>query len=529
MAKTEHYKNFALKYRPEKFEEVIGQQTTTRTIQNALELQRLSHAYFFYGPRGCGKTTVARVLAKALNCTGNKNLSPTPNPCCKCPQCMEIAQGSDIDVLEIDAASNTQVDKVREVIIDTVSLSSSRDRYKVFILDEVHMLSAGSFNALLKTIEEPPPHVIFILATTERHKVPATILSRCQSFRFKPLSDAVTVTHLKKIAKLENIEAEESALKMIARFSGGALRDAITLLDRAVSYADGKITSEIIFKMMGAAPIETMQKCIEAILDKNPQKLHAVFETINCEGYDTQSFLRDLKFCFADLFYYSLKFAEKPFDNADIIIKDIPPGQLAYVTKKISKISEDIRFSDMAHILAEIELFSLVEPGVDLESLINRLENIENRLSSAGNEASGLQLKKKEVNTKTHPDKTHISKKLLAGFESQNPILYQVLSETVITIENERTYTLQVPTEFAKNTLEKNKDKILEKISDVSGIKPTLKFEISKNTGKSDWQMPAISDEKPLTDDADCQNIAEIQENDNSVRTVLKHIEGEIV
>jgi len=207
---TSTYRNFARKYRPETFAEMAGQETVTRTLSNSLRLGRVAHAYLFYGPRGCGKTTTARVLAKALNCLSNPN-GPAPEPCGKCRPCIEIAQGADMDVLELDAASNTQVEKIREVILDTVALSPARDRYKIFILDEVHMLSTSSFNALLKTVEEPPPHVVFILATTERHKVPATILSRCQSFRIKPFLPEAIAAHLAHIAGAEKIDISPEA------------------------------------------------------------------------------------------------------------------------------------------------------------------------------------------------------------------------------------------------------------------------------------------------------------------------------
>ena len=190
------YLVFARKYRPQRFEEIIGQEPVTTTLKNGLVSGRIPHAFLFFGPRGVGKTTTARVLAKSLNC----KKGPTLEPCNQCSACEEIAAGTSIDVLEIDAASNTGVDNVRQVIIETVSLTPSRDRYKVFIIDEVHMLSGGAFNALLKTLEEPPAHVLFILATTEVHKIPPTIFSRCQRFRFRPVSVDLILPTLEKIA-----------------------------------------------------------------------------------------------------------------------------------------------------------------------------------------------------------------------------------------------------------------------------------------------------------------------------------------
>ena len=255
---TTSYVSLANKYRPQKFEDMVGQESISKTLQNALKSGRIAHAYLFYGPRGCGKTTTARILAKALNCTGNGD-KPTAHPCGKCPQCTEIAQSGDMDVLELDAASNTQVEKVREAIIDTVALASSRDRFKVFILDEVHMLSASSFNALLKTIEEPPSHVVFILATTEKHKVPATIVSRCQTFRFRPLTIDEISAHLLDLSDAENIELAPAAAKVIAKNAGGAMRDALTLLDRAIAYCGNRIDEKSVGDMLGLTPEDLIQ------------------------------------------------------------------------------------------------------------------------------------------------------------------------------------------------------------------------------------------------------------------------------
>lgn len=538
--KTTYYKNFALKYRPEIFGEVVGQDAITITLQNSLKLGRIPHAYFFYGPRGCGKTTIARILAKSLNCTGNKNDKPTDTPCGKCSQCMEIAAGSDIDVLEIDAASNTQVDKVREVIIDTVSLASSRDRYKVFILDEVHMLSAGSFNALLKTIEEPPPHVVFVLATTERHKVPATIISRCQSFRFKPIADKIIASHLQKIAKLEKIKIDDNALKIISRSAQGALRDGLTLLDRAVSYSKENITSETVFRMLGNTPVDIIEDAINALLTTDGKKLHKVFEKINSEGYDIYGFLKDLRFYFADLFYYGLKLAGRPFENADGIIKHTTPKQIAAITKKLAKINDEIRFSDMPHILAEMHCYTLLQSGFDPENLVHRLENMENRLSGGENQSEKPKKKdlkttslnsKSEKSPQKETDDNVIWEKLLDLLKKQSPMVYQFLSAGSFTRESDAVWTLNLADEFAKTTIETNQAKISGAIENLSGRKLKFKFDVLQNTEKisTDMTNETITDEQPLADNLNWEDVSSPDEIDSSVKNVLKHIEGEII
>src|ERR671923_1733631 len=224
------YQVLARKWRPQKFEDVVGQQAVTRTLRNALASGRLAQAFVFAGPRGVGKTTTARILARALNCVNG----PTADPCGVCEPCVEIAQGRDIDVLEIDAATNTQVDKVREVIIAGLGMSPVRDRYKIFIIDEVHRLSAQAFDALLKSIEEPPPHVVFMMATTELEKVPATIQSRSQVFELKMIGVGQIVAQLRKIADAENIEIDDSALMLIARVGDGSMRDAQSALDQVI-------------------------------------------------------------------------------------------------------------------------------------------------------------------------------------------------------------------------------------------------------------------------------------------------------
>ena len=371
------YVSLANKYRPQKFEDMVGQESISKTLQNALKSGRIAHAYLFYGPRGCGKTTTARILAKALNCTGNGNTKPTPEPCGHCPQCQEIAQSADMDVLELDAASNTQVEKVREAIIDTVALAASRDRFKVFILDEVHMLSASSFNALLKTIEEPPAHVVFILATTEKHKVPATIVSRCQTFRFRPITVEEISNHLLDLAGAENIDLTPGAAKIIAKNAGGAMRDALTLLDRAIAYSGARIDEKLVGEMLGLTPDELLKQAVEALVKKDGAELHRVFETLKEEGFDANTFLKDLKNTLGDLFYFSLGQGDEPFAGASDVLKGVSPGFLAQLSRKINKIIEEVKFSDNALVSAEVGMFTVMDSCLDIDAFVRRLEALE--------------------------------------------------------------------------------------------------------------------------------------------------------
>ncbi len=381
MQAKETYVSLANKYRPQTFEDMVGQESISKTLQNALKSGRIAHAYLFYGPRGCGKTTTARILAKALNCTGNGATKPTASPCGKCPQCVEIAQSADLDVLELDAASNTQVEKVREAIIDTVALASTRDRFKVFILDEVHMLSSSSFNALLKTIEEPPAHVVFILATTEKHKVPATIVSRCQTFRFRPLTVDEITDHLVDLSGAENIDLTPAAAKIIAKNAGGAMRDALTLLDRAIAYSGNRIDEKLVGEMLGLTPNDLIKQTVEALIQKDRTSLHQVFEILGAEGFDANSFLKDLKNTLGDLFYFALGQGSEPFAQAKEVLTGVSAGLLAQLSRKINKVIEEVKFADNALISAEVGLFTVMESCLDVDSFIRRLEALEKGVS----------------------------------------------------------------------------------------------------------------------------------------------------
>src|SRR5712691_10184992 len=241
------YQVLARKWRPQRFDDVVGQQAVTRTLRNAISSGRIAHAFVFAGSRGCGKTTTARILARALSCVKG----PTADPCGECDACVEIAQGRDIDVLEIDAASHTGIDNIREVIISGLAITPVRNRYKVFIIDEVHQLSTSSFNALLKSIEEPPPHVVFMMATTELEKIPETVLSRSQVYEFRTISTKAIGEQLRLIVDAEGIAVGDDSLQLIARDAEGSMRDAQSKLDQVIAFAGKTIAAEDVATVLG--------------------------------------------------------------------------------------------------------------------------------------------------------------------------------------------------------------------------------------------------------------------------------------
>lgn len=374
----------ARKYRPQTFEDLVGQDAIATTLRNAIESGQTAHAYLFFGPRGVGKTTTARIVAKSFNCKSG----PTPKPCLKCSSCEEIAAGTAIDVLELDAASNTQVDKIREMIIETVSLAPSRDRSKVFIIDEAHMLSMSSFNALLKTLEEPPPHVVFILATTELAKLPATIVSRCQRFRFRPIPRTVLSAHLERLAKLEKIEIEPAAIDLLARAAAGGLRDAVSLLDQAAAYADGPVTAAKVAELMGTLPEELLGGMVGAILAKNARDLSTWIGRAAEEGYDSGQLLRDLRERLERMYLFRLGVGEALKGKWAQWATPHSPETFSFLIQRINRTLEELRTTDSPQIAFELGLYGMLESAYDLGDLVERLEELERRLSSGTPPAS---------------------------------------------------------------------------------------------------------------------------------------------
>ncbi len=296
------YQVIARKWRPQKFDDVVGQQVVTRTLRNALTSGRLAHAFVFAGPRGVGKTTTARILARALNCVNG----PTSDPCAACDACVEIAEGRDIDVLEIDAATHTGVDNVREVIVSGLAITPARDRYKVFIIDEVHQLSSQSFNALLKSIEEPPPHVVFIMATTELEKIPETVISRSQVHEFRTISTKSIAEQLRRIADAERISVGDDSLQLIARDAEGSMRDAQSKLDQVIAFTGTTIRAEDVSTLLGLVGRDLLFDTIQAVADEDATSAFGLAGRAVEMGYDLRLVCRELSRLVRDILLLSI-------------------------------------------------------------------------------------------------------------------------------------------------------------------------------------------------------------------------------
>lgn len=341
------YVVFARKWRPRTLTDVVGQETVTRTLRNALTSGRIGQAFLLTGARGVGKTSTARILAAALNCSSAKG--PTPDPCGACPSCTEIATGTSVDVQEIDGASNNSVEDVRD-LRESTRFNPARDRYRIWIIDEVHMLSAGAFNALLKTLEEPPPRVKFILATTEMKKLPETILSRCQIHAFRLIPARDLATHLRSIASSEKIEVSDSALLRIARAAEGSVRDALSLFDQVYAFTGAKIQDEDVVKLLGLIDRELLREATRAVFDNDSAGVLRAVENLASYGADYEVFSHELLLYWRDLLV--LKISPES-DGVDLLPEDraaaaqfvaaIPEEDLLRLVDSLSRAELDFR------------------------------------------------------------------------------------------------------------------------------------------------------------------------------------------
>jgi DNA polymerase-3 subunit gamma/tau len=378
------YQVLARKWRPQLFEEVIEQKHVVKTLQNAITGNRIAHAFLFTGQRGVGKTSIARILAKALNCEEG----PTPRPCGKCSFCKEITEGNAIDILEIDGASNTGVDDVRGLRED-VKYVPARGRYKIYIIDEVHMLSKSAFNALLKTLEEPPAHVIFMFATTEVHKIPATVLSRCQRFDLRRISSDMVVKHLSNIASQEHITISEQGLRWIAREAEGSMRDAQSILDRVISYAGDKIEDKDIIAVLGLVDRALLMRTSQAIMEKDAKECLDIVSDLFRSGYDINQFYQEFLEHLRNLIV--VKISKKPdqlmelsSDECDLLKEQVKDSELETLQRLFDiwlKAEEEINRSSLPQTVLEMVLLKMVylKSLLPLDDALAKLDELEKK------------------------------------------------------------------------------------------------------------------------------------------------------
>jgi DNA polymerase III subunit gamma/tau len=485
------YEVTATRKRPQTFDELTGQEFVVSTLKNSITSGRIAHAYLFSGPRGVGKTSAARILAKALNC----ETGPTDTPCGDCTCCTEIAKGVSLDVIEIDGASNTSVNDVRE-IKDEVLFAPNSLRYKIYIIDEVHMLSNSAFNALLKTIEEPPPYIVFIFATTEIHKVPATIRSRCQQFNFRLIPADAIVAKLEEITAETEMKAEKDALYWIAKESTGSLRDAYTLYDQVVAFSEEEITIAVIRDKLGLVGFERINELAEIFAEGNVQNSLEKVNEILQSGVSVEQFVIDLTEYFRNLLFIQagirrqavLGYAPEGFSQKCVEI--FSAEQLEFAVQQLFQLFRNIRFS--------------LSPRYELELVISKLSNLQQYLSNTTLVRELYAMKQQlisggvidegtAVEQETRTDGKHESggpaadaveevpwNDIISRVKKTKVALSSVLSKVKQTELTDNTLTIYFPTAYAANSVREDIQTVAAVAEEVIGRQVSIKIETSK-------------------------------------------------
>lgn len=375
------------KFRPSNFEDVKGQEHIVKTLKNQIKAERIGHAYLFCGTRGTGKTTIAKILAKAVNCEHPVDGSP----CNQCEMCQKMNRHTSMNVIEIDAASNNGVDNIRE-IVDEVQYSPTEGKYKVYIIDEVHMLSTGAFNALLKTLEEPPSYVIFILATTEVHKIPITILSRCQRYDFKRITIDVIAARLMELMEKEQVEVEERAIRYVAKAADGSLRDALSLLDQCIAFYFGeKLTFDKVLDVLGAVDIEVFHHLLDVVLKEDVSGAMTMVEDIVTTGRELGQFVLDFTWYLRNLLLLKTsEEAEQMLEVSSEQIADLKKhaanmsvdGLMRYI-RIFSELSNQLKYATQKRVLLELAIIKLCKPQMErnFDSILDRINKIEAQIA----------------------------------------------------------------------------------------------------------------------------------------------------
>lgn len=464
------------KFRPKKFEDVVGQEHITKTIRNQILNNRVGHAYLFSGGRGSGKTSTAKILARAVNCENPQN----GEPCNECEMCRQALEGSLIDITEMDAASNNGVDNIRD-IREEVEFIPTKARYRVYIIDEVHMLSTGAFNALLKTLEEPPAHVIFILATTEPQKLPATILSRCQRFDFKRISENDIVRRLKYICENSNVQIEENALKLISTLADGAMRDAISILDRCISENSENITENMVRELTGVPKFEYLIDMSESILKKNIETAIELTKKIVDEGKDISVFLWELIKIMRDMLMIKANctlsnYTQDEMNKILSLVASTRKEDIIYAIDELSMLDSKMKWATDREII--------FETGIIKICLKNLNEKVENEAVPVQNKTTNFkEIKKEATRDNFNVAEDNLKNKVLTKLKENGKIIvYSKLMNTKIERGQDNLVHIifdgQVDA-FAKATLQKEETKmaIKEAVIAVIGEEVSVKYD----------------------------------------------------
>lgn len=502
------YKSLYRKWRPQVFEEVVGQRHIVTTLVNAIKQNRISHAYLFCGPRGTGKTSTAKILAKALNCANG----PTPSPCDKCNSCLQIINGSSIDVLEIDAASNRGIDEIRD-LREKVQFVPSQGRIKVYIIDEVHMLTTEAFNALLKMLEEPPSHVVFVLATTEPHKVLPTILSRCQRFDFRRILASDVAERLKQVACAESISIDAAAVALIAKHAHGSLRDALGVLEQISSFSGKHVKVDDVTALLGTIDIDSLFEIVDVIFEKDSSAVLYFVQRLVDSGRDLRQFVKDLIEHLRNLFIIQntetyeeiIDVTKETLSRYQAQANHFQSFQIMRYIDILSAVYNNMRFGAEARLLLEMALIKIVRSEVDisLEGLLYRIEKLENKSApQTGRETTAAYKtdvkEKKGSKKKESPFLTEHSVDFQKIKRAWTVILEQIKKKKISTyallleckptsvLDNSIFLEFNECSEFHKGEIEKpaNMDLVKSAIKEIIGIEMDVVCLVSDGTKK---------------------------------------------
>lgn len=519
------------KFRPKTFEDVKGQDPIVTTLKNQIKNERTSHAYLFCGTRGTGKTTIAKIFARAVNCE-----SPVDgSPCGECEMCKSILEGSSMNVIEMDAASNNGVDSVRQ-IVDEVSYSPTAGKYKVYIIDEVHMLSKGAFNALLKTIEEPPSYVIFILATTEAHQLPITILSRCQRYDFRRISIETIGNRIKELTAVENVSIDDKAVNYIAKTADGSMRDALSLLDQCIAFYFGKeLTYDRVLDVLGAVDTSVFSKMLRCVLSADVTGALKVLDEIVIQGRELGQFITDLTWYLRNLLL--IKTADTNEDIIDLSTENminlkeeskmVSEEIIMRYIRILSELSGQLRYATQKRILVEVSLIKLCRPQMekDNESVLDRIRQLEEQVKNGvvlNN--TGSYLNNSSVNsidtpaatprtfTKALPEDIRevVSKWGIVVAESK---FSQYLKDTYPSLEGEDILAIIFRAEYSYNRfkLDDRKLELKEDISNIVDMDIKISVRLDGEDGTSQGTFPDI---RTMVDSKIDFDIEEIDDDD---------------